>query len=421
MSANLAIFILRRICELQRYEQDLLIGLSLIMKIIVLGCTRNLGIATIRALASSSNSVIGVDDRPMPLRLSSRFAAKYESYTAETEEEEYDLIERLVRKHEPSALVPGSARFTQLLAPHTEQLSTLTNVLLPDSQSYLQLTDKTWLSETCRKLDIPAPRQLSVQEAIDHLSERQVEATKPTVVIKPREDIGAGRGVRMISRAEEVVPALEEIAEEHGSSFVSEFVPGPAEDMVAVNLLFDRNSQLVDYFAFRKLRLWPPKTGVTALGRSIFAGDLVRRLLPIFESLNWRGPADAEFKIDDTTGEAKLLEINGRFSGALPFSIACGVNFPRLLCDAAMGKNSQSDLSPQYHEGIIYWNPRLFVKCVWSDWRMSGYQWNTIAEALSQASGKKVGTPWRLDDPAPIIGKALIACKDLASIGPSRY
>jgi len=381
------------------------------MKTIVTGCTRNIGITIIRALASSGHEVIGIDDRPMPLGLRSRYAAKYESYKAENEEEEYEGIERLVRKHRPSALVTG--RLTPLLARHAHQLSSYTNLLLPDPGSYERLTDKLWLCRSCQSLGIPAPRALSEQQAKDLLSEGRVGATEPTVVIKPREDFGGGQGVKMISNAEDIAPALEEVGQEFGSSFISEFVPGPPEDIVALNLLFDRESRLIDFFAFEKLRLWPPKIGVTALGRSIFVNDLVERLLPIFEILKWRGAADAEFKIDETTGEAKLLEINGRFTGALAFSTACGVNFPKLVCDAAIGKSVPSDLVPRYLEGILYWNPKLFAKSVWTDWRRSGYRWQTVSDALSQATGRKVSTLWQFDDPAPILGKALITCKDV--------
>ena len=381
------------------------------MKAIVTGCTRNIGITIIRALASSGHEVIGIDDRPMPLGLRSRYAAKYDFYKAESEEEEYEGVEGLVRKHRPSVLITG--RLTPLLARHAHQLSSYTNLLLPDPRSYERLTDKLWLYRRCQELGIPAPRPMSERQARDVLSQGQVGTAEPTVVIKPREDFGAGQGVKMIRDVEAIAPTLEEVGREFGSAFLSEFVPGPPEDIVAVKLLFDQESRLVDFFAFEKLRLWPPKVGVTALGRSIFVPDLVERLLPIFETLKWRGAADAEFKIDEATGEAKLLEINGRFTGALAFSTACGVNFPKLVCDAAIGKSTPSDLVPRYREGILYWNPKSFAKSVWADWRKSGCRWRTVSDALSQVKGKKVSTLWQFDDPAPILGKTLIICKDV--------
>ncbi len=384
------------------------------MKAIVAGCTRNLGITIIRALASSGYEVIGIDDRPMPLRLGSRYAVKYEHYEAQTEIEEYEAVKKLVRLHRPSALVV-TPRLTPLLARHAHDLASYTNLLLPNAESYERITDKLYLHGLCQELGVPAPRPLSELQAKDRLSDKRSGEGQQTVVIKPRQDIGRGQGVKMIRDAEQIAPTLQEVSQTFGSAFISEFVPGPRENNVAVNLLFDQNSQLIDYFAFEKLRLYPPDTGVSALARSIFARELVERILPIFETLGWKGAADAEFKIDEETREAKLLEINGRFSGALSFSIACGVNFPALVCEAATGNGTQSDLTPNYREGVRYWNPRLFIKSVWADWRSSGYRWATVTNALAQATGEKVGNPWRLDDPAPILGKLLIECKDAIS------
>jgi len=388
------------------------------MKALVTGCTRNIGIIIIRALASSGYQVIGIDDRPMPLGLRSRYAARCEHYEAGNEEEEYQAIERLVRRHRPTTLVPG--RLTPLLANHAGKLEAHTKVLLPAAHSYARLTDKLELYGLCHELGIPAARPLSQQEAVDFLAAKAPGGAQRTVVVKPRSDVGAGTGVVMVREADQVEPTVEEVGRTVGRAYISEFVPGPQVDVVAVNLLFDRESRLVDYFVFRKLRLYPPDKGVSALARSIHATELVKRILPIFEVLEWRGPADAEFKIDERSGELVLLEINGRFTGALAFSLGCGINFPALLCEAAAGKGRVSDLTPRYPEGVIYWNPRLFVKAIWKDWCDSGYRWSIISTALSQASGKKVGNPWQLDDPAPLFGKMLINCKDFWARRTSR-
>ena len=41
------------------------------------------------------------------------------------------------------------------------------------------------------------------------------------------------------------------------------------------------------------------------------------------------------FQTKDQRGQAHLLEINARASGGLRYSMAAGINFPRLLLDAA--------------------------------------------------------------------------------------
>ncbi|MDH5771137.1 MAG: hypothetical protein OEZ25_07620, partial [Candidatus Bathyarchaeota archaeon] len=46
-----------------------------------------------------------------------------------------------------------------------------------------------------------------------------------------------------------------------------------------------------------------------------------------------------EFKMDEKSGDAKLMEVNGRFWGSLPLAINAGVDFPYLLYKVMMGEN----------------------------------------------------------------------------------
>ena len=56
-----------------------------------------------------------------------------------------------------------------------------------------------------------------------------------------------------------------------------------------------------------------------------------------------------EFKRDGATGTPYLMEINGRFWGSLQLAIDAGVDFPRLLADAALGRLPATP--PEYRDG----------------------------------------------------------------------
>ena len=383
------------------------------MKTMVARCTKNSGLAIIRALASAGHDVIGIDDRAMPLGLHTRHASKCEHYDALTEDEEIEAILRLVRLHRPKVLIAPT--LSRMLVPRADEFAAHTSCLLPAPQAYESVTDKLRLNELCVELGIPAPGLLSEKQAKERLLNRSLSPLQRAVVVKPRRDVGGGQGVNIIRDAEQLAPTVSDVSDKYGPSLISEFVPGAREDIVAVNLLFDKNSELIGQFAFKKLRLFPPETGVSALARSVFAPELVERLLPLFAEVEWQGPADAEFKIDEESGEARLLEINGRFTGALAFSIDCGVNFPALFCDAVIGVARRCDLKPRYSEGIVYWNPSLFLKSLLQDWQSSSEGWTTIRRDLRQAKGQKVGSPWRVSDPAPILGKLLIELRESMS------
>jgi len=58
--------------------------------------------------------------------------------------------------------------------------------------------------------------------------------------------------------------------------------------------------------------------------------ESVRKLM---KELNYTGVAMVEFKMNPATGAWVLIEINGRFWGSLPLSVAAGLDFPRFLYD----------------------------------------------------------------------------------------
>ena len=60
-------------------------------------------------------------------------------------------------------------------------------------------------------------------------------------------------------------------------------------------------------------------------------------MLPFFESLRWRGPAEVELKIDARDGEAKVIEVNPRLPGYVGFPIAW-VHLPRSRLQVALGE-----------------------------------------------------------------------------------
>jgi predicted ATP-grasp superfamily ATP-dependent carboligase len=57
-----------------------------------------------------------------------------------------------------------------------------------------------------------------------------------------------------------------------------------------------------------------------------------------------------EFKVDPRDGQAKLMEVNGRFWGSLQLAIDAGVNFPLLLYRLATGQTVAPQM--EYRVGV---------------------------------------------------------------------
>jgi predicted ATP-grasp superfamily ATP-dependent carboligase len=98
------------------------------------------------------------------------------------------------------------------------------------------------------------------------------------------------------------------------------------------------DGKLVAAFAHRRIRENPPSGGASVVSESVAPDPvLVARSLALLERFDWNGVAMVEFKIDDATGEAWLMEVNPRFWGSLQLAVDAGVDFPRLFIGCLLG------------------------------------------------------------------------------------
>lgn len=102
-------------------------------------------------------------------------------------------------------------------------------------------------------------------------------------------------------------------------------------------LLWD--GELLAHFGHRRIREKPPTGGVSVLRESVpVESELLAAATNLLRGLGWRGVAMVELKVDAASGRPYVLEVNGRFWGSLQLAWDAGVDFPRLLVDAALGR-----------------------------------------------------------------------------------
>jgi predicted ATP-grasp superfamily ATP-dependent carboligase len=110
---------------------------------------------------------------------------------------------------------------------------------------------------------------------------------------------------------------------------------GPKFD---VCVLMDERGQAVASFVQRELRHFPVLDGLSTMQESVWRPDLVERAVTLLREIGWYGLAEVEFMEDPSTGEALLFEVNPRFWASIQLAISCGVDFPYLLYQLAMGQ-----------------------------------------------------------------------------------
>jgi predicted ATP-grasp superfamily ATP-dependent carboligase len=100
--------------------------------------------------------------------------------------------------------------------------------------------------------------------------------------------------------------------------------------------------EMIHHFGHKRVREYPISGGASTSREPWDCDDhpLTRSLTEILNRLDWHGVVMFEFKeIVTSQGQEsyRFLEANPRFWGSVPLAMANGVNFPVLLCRAALG------------------------------------------------------------------------------------
>jgi predicted ATP-grasp superfamily ATP-dependent carboligase len=118
---------------------------------------------------------------------------------------------------------------------------------------------------------------------------------------------------------------------------------------VGIEVLMHEGKSLT-VFQHRRLKEFPYTGGVsvTAVAEPPDPA-LLESSLALLRALQWEGVAMVEFKVNPDTGNAVLMEVNGRYWGTLSLPISVGIDFPWYQWQLAHGEDPQ--IPPTYAAG----------------------------------------------------------------------
>ena len=311
-----------------------------VTKILVTDGEERAALAVVRSLGRAGHQVDVCSPHRRPLAGGSRYAmAESRSPDPLAEPAAFArFVAEEVTRSGIELLIPISEASLRALLPRREDLRPAT-IPFPDAASFTAVSDKAEVLAVATGLGLSVPRQVTIDSGSTALPGALSELAFP-VVIKPARSV-VETGERRIKlrvgyavdegdlgrRLAALVPAAFPV-------LVQERIRGPG--IGAFLLLWD--GELLASFFHRRIREQPPDGGVSVYRESIASDpellEASRRLLDRYE---WRGVAMVEFKRDERSGRAFLMEVNGRFWGSLQLAIDAGVDFPALLVAAASG------------------------------------------------------------------------------------
>ena len=205
------------------------------------------------------------------------------------------------------------------LAARRDELSAVgTALAAPSHETLVTCLDKCRLAERVDgKARLPRTRLLNRAGVGE-------DWTFP-VIVKPRSGAGS-RGVRLIAdRA-----ALEALGEDE-SILIQENLPG---EEFSVDVLAGLDGTVIAAVPRSRERV---DSGVSIAGRTVRRAELSDTAAAVARAIGLTGVANVQLRYS-ADGVPALLEVNPRFPGAMPLTIAAGVDMPSLLLDLVLGR-----------------------------------------------------------------------------------
>jgi protein-tyrosine-phosphatase/predicted ATP-grasp superfamily ATP-dependent carboligase len=150
----------------------------------------------------------------------------------------------------------------------------------------------------------------------------------------------------------------------------------------------------------------PVQGGGSTYRKSVpLSPDRLEAASRLMRAMRYTGVGMVEFKVNPATGSWVLMEINGRFWGSLPLSLAAGADFPRYLYEMLV--EGRREFPRQYSHGVYARNWMLDLRWLagnlLTDRRdptlMTRPLWKVMLEPLNLPREHSDTFTW--DDPSP--------------------
>lgn len=260
------------------------------------------------------------------------------------------LLINYIERQNISLFIPVGYTSVEFAIKNRENLENHVSVILPDNKYVEIALDKKAAYSLAEELQIPYPDTIC-PDSIDQVMEISPSLTYPVVIKMTYESIS--KSIFYINSADELKYRYNRLCSQynlrgHQLPIIQQYIKGDGYGFFA---LYDKGS-CKRIFMHRRVRELPPSGGASTSAISVFEEPLKKYGQMILNKLQWHGIAMVEFKLDNNSGQFKLMEINPKFWGSLDLAIASGVDFPYYLIN--LTKENSIEYSENYKIGLKY-------------------------------------------------------------------
>jgi predicted ATP-grasp superfamily ATP-dependent carboligase len=385
------------------------------MNALILDGNLKSALAVVRSLGERGVSIAVGAERETCMALHSRYATSIFVYPAPLEGQHafVDAVKNEAIRLGGKPVVYAFSDATVLaLYSHRADLCEYMTLIFPEETSVEIAFDKSATYSLARVSGVPTittyvpEREEEVHHLAPTLSYPVVMKTRRSVTWKD------GKGVfgtaTFIHSEAELILRFGEIQERVGESPIVQNLVFGEEYGVEMIAHKGKSFGVVTHHRIRSLS---PTGGAGVLKEILDEGDLRNSLetyaKTLVSKLKWSGPIMVEFKVDSDSRVPYLMEINGRFWGSLPLSVASQVDIPHLYYEYAQsGKIPQGIFIPR--EGTatrhFFGDVRHLIRVFFSRDKMRPHLYPKRMTALRNFFSLPPGTisdVWSWSDPKP--------------------
>jgi predicted ATP-grasp superfamily ATP-dependent carboligase len=309
--------------------------------LILLGMDTPTGLCITRELGEDGVRVIGVYGSRFSVGTASKYTfAKHKRAPKET------LIEQLlslIAHYQADAFLAVSENDIQWINQHREQFSI--PLMFPDQARMANVLDKQSTYQQAKQCDVPTPRSYQIH-SLDALQNLESQLSYPVVIKWPDP-------IAMIHTLQaHQLPLIKADYADNLTELERKLAPYQSLGQFPLIQIYHKghglgqfflihNGEVIQRFQHKRIHEWPPEGGYSTYCESLDNHEhhaLFEKSEALLKSLNWEGVAMVEYRFDEQSGEAVLMEINGRFWGSYPLAYHAGAKMAKLYFDAVTGQ-----------------------------------------------------------------------------------
>ncbi|WP_333609509.1 carboxylate--amine ligase [Arsukibacterium sp.] len=331
------------------------------MKVVVLGADSPIGLAIIRDLGRCGFAVTALGRKRSALGLVSKYCQQ-PLVRAKDGEPLLQQLLQLGQLTKPAALIAISETDIAMLNRWRAQLVLHFKLLFADDAAMATVLDKSLTQQNAAAvgIDTPASWQLT---ALSELGEIETQLQYPLILkwANPHQVSAllqqAGLPLHKIQYCQNLQELNACLAPYQAIGYfpmIQRYYAGHGLGQ----FFLCRDGESLIQFQHERVHEWPPEGGSASLCKAVdnqLHQACAERSKALLKRLNWQGVAMVEYRYDPGHKQYVLMEINGRFWGSTPLSVAAGACFASHLVKGLASQQpvKQPDIKLRYCRYMI--------------------------------------------------------------------